>query len=64
MPLYAIIMSTVHLGDISLSFLLYSKILAVVLTLVMFYFASEWSALMTSHPMLCFTDIQCYNNTK
>jgi hypothetical protein len=31
MPLHAIITSSVHLGDISLSFLLYSKILAVVI---------------------------------
>ena len=63
-PLYTIVTSSVHLCDISLLFLLYSKILAVVLTLVIFYFASEWSVLMTSHPMLCFTDVQCYSNTK
>ncbi len=63
-PLYAIVTGSVHLCDISLSFLLYSKILAVVSTLVMFYFASEWSVLMTSYPMLCFTDVQSYSNTK
>jgi len=63
-PLYTIVMSSVHLCDISHLFLLYSKILAVVLTLVIFYFALEWSVLMTSHPMLCFTDVQSYSNTK
>ena len=51
-PLYAIVTSSVHLCDISLSFLLYCKILAVVLTLVMFILlrsgVSWWQAILCS----------------